>query len=126
VEHRPPPGFGAYLGGFDRLRAYPEARFNDKSAVYYSAELRVIPRINGLNELPLLKHFKIEWWQLVAFVEAGRVAPSYNSDLFTRELKTDVGLSFRVMAFRLPLRIDWAISEEGSSIWAMFSQPFAR
>ncbi|MEN8166298.1 MAG: BamA/TamA family outer membrane protein [Pseudomonadota bacterium] len=126
VNHRPPPGFGSTLGGFDRLRAFPTSRFHDKSAVYYAAELRLIPQVNGLNRLPLLRHLEIDWWQVAGFVEAGRVAPAYNSDLFTQDLKWDVGLSFRIMTFRMPLRLDWAISEEDQSIWAMYSQPFAR
>ena len=126
VEHRPPPGFGSYLGGFDRMRAYPQGRFNDKSAVYYGAELRLIPQVNGLDTWPLLKHLEIDWWQVAAFVEAGRVAAEYDTDLFTKDLKWDVGLSFRVMSFRLPLRLDWAVSDEDYSIWAMYSQPFSR
>lgn len=126
VSHRPPPGFGSQLGGYDRLRAFPESRFHDKSAVYYGAELRLIPQVNGLNKWPLLKHLEIDWWQVVGFVEAGRVAPEYSTDLFTKDLKWDVGLSFRLMTFRLPLRLDWAASDEGYSIWAMYSQPFAR
>ncbi len=88
--------------------------------------MRLIPQVNGLNQLPLLKHLEIDWWQLAGFIEAGRVAPGYNRELFTQDLKWDVGLSFRVMSFRQPLRLDWAVSEEGSSIWAMYSQPFAR
>ncbi|MBE9549124.1 MAG: hypothetical protein IMF09_06905 [Proteobacteria bacterium] len=126
VSHRPPPGFGSQLGGFDRMRAYPVSRFHDKSAVYYGAELRMIPQVNGLDKWPILKHLELDWWQVVAFAEAGRVAPKYNSDLFIKDLKWDVGLSFRVMAFRMPLRLDWAVSEEGHSVWAMYKQPFAR
>jgi len=126
VDHRPPPGFGSTLGGFDRLRAYPESRFHDKSAVYYAAELRLIPQVNGLNKLPLLRLLEIDWWQVVGFAEAGRVASDYNTDLFTKDLKWDVGLSFRLMTFRMPLRLDWAVSEEDWSVWAMFQQPFAR
>lgn len=126
VNHRPPPGQGSYLGGFDRLRAFPDGRFHDKSAVYYAGELRLIPRTNPLRDLPLLNYFEIDWWQLVAFAEAGRVGPEYDTELFTDDLKTDVGLGFRLMAFRVPVRLDWAVSDEDSSIWAMVSQPFAR
>ncbi|MGV6826452.1 MAG: BamA/TamA family outer membrane protein [bacterium] len=126
VDHRPPPGFGSTLGGYDRMRAYPEGRFHDKSAVYYGAELRLTPQYNGLDEIPLIKLFEIDWWQVVAFAEAGRVAPEYSSDLFFKDLKWDVGLSFRIMSFRQPLRLDWAVSEEDYSIWAMYAQPFSR
>ncbi|HIE55693.1 MAG TPA: hypothetical protein EYP90_11010, partial [Chromatiaceae bacterium] len=126
VRNRPPPSFGSELGGFDRLRAYPAGRFHDKSAVYYGAELRMMPQVNGLDRLPLLKHLEIDWWQLVGFVEAGRVAPEYENDLFYKDLKWDFGLSLRVMTFRVPMRLDWALSEEGYSIWAMYGQPYSR
>ncbi len=126
VDHRPPPGFGSELGGFDRMRAYPQGRFHDKSAVYYTAEMRLMPKINGLDSLPLLKYLEIDWWQVVAFVEAGRVSRKYDADLYFKDLKWDAGLSFRVMAFRVPLRLDWAVSDEDYSIWAMYKQPFAR
>ncbi|BAO44245.1 BamA/TamA family outer membrane protein [Thiolapillus brandeum] len=126
IYHRPPPGFGSELGGFDRMRAYPQGRFHDKSAVYYTAEMRLMPQVNGLDTLPLLKYLEIDWWQVVAFAEAGRVSPGYDTDLYFKDLKWDVGLSFRVMAFRVPLRLDWAISDEDYSIWAMYKQPFAR
>ncbi len=46
--------------------------------------------------------------------------------LFTKDLKRDIGLSFRVMSFRRPLRMDWAVSDEDWSIWAMHTQAFAR
>jgi hypothetical protein len=126
VDNRPPPGFGSELGGYDRMRAYPLGRFHDKSAIYYAAELRLMPKVNGLDQLPILKYLEIDWWQVAGFVEAGRVAPKYDADLWFKDLKWDAGLSFRVMTFRLPVRLDWAFSDEGYSIWAMYGQPFSR
>jgi hypothetical protein len=32
----------------------------------------------------------------------------------------------RLMAFRTPVRLDFATSAEGTSIWVMFAQPFSR
>ncbi len=46
IEHRPPAFSGANLGGLLRMRAYPSQRFSDKAAVYYAAELRMIPEWN--------------------------------------------------------------------------------
>jgi outer membrane protein assembly factor BamA len=126
VSHNPPPGYGSELGGYDRLRAFPSGRFRDKAAAYYAAELRLIPKLQPLRHLPLLKYFEIDWWQVVPFVEAGRVGPEYNSDLFVKDLKWDAGVGIRLMAFRMPVRLDFAVSDEGSSVWAMFGQPFAR
>ena len=126
VTNRPPPSYGSELGGYDRMRAYPSGRFRDKSAVYYAAELRLIPDYQPLHDLPVIKYFQIDWWQVVPFVEAGRVGPEYNSDLFFKDLKVDAGIGLRLMAFRAVVRLDWAVSEEGSSVWAMVSLPFSR
>ena len=108
------------------MRAYPTGRFHDKAAVYYAAELRLIPQTQPLRDLPLLNYFEIDWWQLVPFVEAGRVNDEYNGDLFFKDLKVDAGIGLRFMAFRGVVRLDWAVGDEGSSVWAMFAQPFSR
>ncbi len=126
VSNRPPPGYGSTLGGFDRLRAYPSGRFHDKAAAYYAAELRLIPETQPLRDLPVLRYFEIDWWQVVPFVEAGRVGSSYDSELFFDDLKWSAGVGLRLMTFRFPVRLDFATGEEGSSVWAMFAQPFSR
>ena len=125
-DGRPLPNYGSSLGGFDRLRAYPSNRFYDKSAVYYAAELRLIPQTQPLRDIPILNYFEIDWWQVVPFIEAGRVGPEYDSDLFFKDLKWDVGIGIRLMAFRSVVRLDFAAGEEGGAIWAMVQQPFAR
>jgi outer membrane translocation and assembly module TamA len=114
------------LGGFDRLRAYPTGRVRDKAAVYYAAELRLIPQTQPLRNLPVFKYFEIDWWQLAPFVELGRVGPEYNSELFFEDLKWSAGIGLRLMAFRNVVRLDFATSDDRSSVWAMFGQPFSR
>jgi outer membrane protein assembly factor BamA len=126
VSNRAPSIHGSSLGGYDRLRAYPSGRFHDKAAVYYAAELRPIPQSQPLRDLPVLRYFEIDWWQVVPFVEVGRVAPEYNADLFTKDLKWSAGIGMRLMAFRTPVRLDIATSPEGTSVWAMLGQPFSR
>ena len=37
IDGRPPNYQGASLGGFDRLKAYPQYRYSDKAAIYYAA-----------------------------------------------------------------------------------------
>lgn len=77
IGNRPPAYTGATLGGLWRMRGYPAQRFNDKAAVYYSAELRVIPEWNPFEDMPWLqKYLGVQWLQLVPFFEVGRVAPS--------------------------------------------------
>jgi len=125
IRHRPPPGMGSTLGGYYRLRAYPIDRYHDKAAAYYSLELRMIPRIDALSDFAIAKLFKIDWIQLVSFVEFGRVGPEYNSDLFTQHLKRDAGLSLRLMSYQAVVRLDWAASKEGNTVWAMYEQTFA-
>ncbi len=81
IAHKPPAFSGAHLGGLFRMRAYPSQRFSDKAAVYYAAELRMVPSWNFFDSLPWLQeHVGVEWIQLVAFGEAGRVAPHYGID----------------------------------------------
>jgi len=127
VTNRPPPYMGSTLGGFDRLRAFPSGRYNDKSAVYYTAEYRAIPQSKPLRDYKLLNYFEIDWIQLVPFIEAGRVGPDYNSDLFFDDLKVTGGIDLRMMAFKNVFRIGWATSSEGENqVWAMFGQPFTR
>jgi outer membrane protein assembly factor BamA len=126
VSNRAPPTEGSSLGGYDRLRAYPSGRVNDKAAVHYAAELRLLPQYQPLHDLPVMRYFEIDWWQLVPFIEVGRVAPEYNADLFSKDLKWTAGIGLRLMAFRTPVRLDIATSSEGTSVWAMFGQPFSR
>jgi hypothetical protein len=120
----PPYYGGATLGGFDRLRAYPEFRYHDRSAIYYSAEYRVIPYWNALGEIGLLKPLEIDWMQFVGFAEAGRVAPSWSVRELHSGMKWDAGLGIRAMIRKFVGRIDFAVSEEGGSVWAMVGQPF--
>lgn len=126
IEHNPPPGYGSELGGYDRLRGYASQRFNDKAAVHYAAELRLIPQLQPLHDLPILNYFQIDWWQIVPFVEAGRVSDKYNSDLYFEDLKWDAGVGIRLMTFRSVVRLDFAYGEEGTSVYAMISHPFSR
>jgi outer membrane protein assembly factor BamA len=43
ISNRPLAYTGSTLGGLWRMRGFPTQRFNDKAAVYYAAELRLIP-----------------------------------------------------------------------------------
>jgi outer membrane translocation and assembly module TamA len=86
----------------------------------------VITEYKPLRALPVVKYFEIDWWQLVPFVELGRVAPEYDADLFLKDLKWSAGIGLRMMAFRTPVRLDIATSSEGTTVWAMFGQPFSR
>jgi len=122
-SHQPPMWEGAKLGGFKRLRAYDMNRFSDKAALYFGAEYRVIPTLNPMqgqkwNPIP------IDWFQVVLFAEAGRVASDYDLMVLTDDMKYDAGFSIRALAAKLPVRFEMAFGDEGSNMWVMLKQPF--
>ena len=124
ITKRPPQYDGATLGGFYRMRAYPSRRFNDRSVIYTTAEYRYTPHWNPLGEISWLKWLKMDWWQFVGFVEGGRVANEYSfSELFS-DWKVDAGVAVRALMAGAVVRFDWAISDEGSSMWVMLGHPF--
>ena len=125
VDNRPPAFSGATLGGLWRMRAFPAQRFNDKAGIYYSAELRLIPEWNPMVNFPALQErVGIQWFQVVPFVEVGRVAPSWNVDELHSDMKWDVGCGVRAWARGLVARVDVAYSDEGFGVQMMVGQPF--
>jgi outer membrane protein assembly factor BamA len=124
VFNQPPSFAGATLGGVDRMRGYPSARFYDQAVLYYAAELRLTPWSNPLGEISWLQPLEIDWWQFVPFVEVGRVAETWNLDELHTDMKWDVGLGVRAMAKHLVVRIDAAVGDEGGGIQMMVGHPF--
>jgi hypothetical protein len=125
VANRPPAYAGATLGGLWRMRAYPAQRFNDRAAIYYAAELRVIPEWNPFNAWPAVQRFaNVEWLQFVPFVELGRVAPEWDLGTLHSSMKWSAGFGIRALASGFVLRADIAFSEEGTSVQMMIGQPF--
>ena len=125
IENRPPAYTGSTLGGLWRMRGFPSQRFNDKAAVYYSAELRVIPRWNPFEHRDWIqKYVGIQWLQFVPFVEIGRVAPSWNIKTLHSDMKWCLGLGVRAWAKGILARIDAAASEEDFKVQMMIAQPF--
>jgi len=124
IDHRPPYGEGANLGGLYRMRGYESDRFFDRAGLYLGAEYRMTLRYNPLKGLPPKKYLPmIDWFQIVGFVEAGRVHSSYDATLL-EDMKVDYGVSLRMMASNLPVRLDIARSDEGTSVWVMIRHPF--
>jgi len=120
--HRPPPWEGANLGGYSRMRAYDNNRFSDKASFYATAEYRAVLDWNPLRKNEYIP-VAVDWFQVVAFVEAGKVSDKYNFDLLT-DMKYDVGISLRAMAAQVPVRVDVAYGDEGANFWLMVYQPF--
>ena len=125
IQNRPPAYTGSTLGGIWRMRGYPTQRFNDTAAVYYAAELRIIPRWNPFDGWPWIqKYVGIQWLQLVPFVEVGRVAPEWNLKRLHSDMKWDAGFGIRAWAKGIVIRIDTAVSDEEVGVQMMVSQPF--
>jgi len=125
ISNRPPAFSGASLGGLFRLRAFPAQRFSDKAAIYYAAELRMIPEWNVFDRFPWLQQkLGVEWIQLVLFGEAGRVAPSWDVDELHTDMKWDAGVGLRAWAKGLVVRVDVAGSDEDVGVQMMVGQPF--
>lgn len=125
IDNNPPAYTGSTLGGLWRMRGFPAQRFNDKAAVYYAAELRMIPHWNPFDAWPALqKHIGVEWIQIVPFVEVGRVAPHWNAEALHEDMQWSAGMGVRVWAKGIVGRVDAAFSGESVGIQMMISHPF--
>ena len=125
LRNNPPPFAGASLGGYWRMRGYPPQRFNDKAAIYYCLELRVIPEWNPFDSWGWLqKRLGVQWIQFVPFVEFGRVASEWDLSELHDDMNWDGGLGIRFSARGMVLRIDTAVSKEDYWFQMMIGQPF--
>ncbi len=124
VTERPPHFEGATLGGIDRMRAYEDHRYQDKAAIYYTAEYRTMPTWQPLKNVGWLDFADVSWWQWVVFAEAGQVAPTYTLDALHDDLRWDGGVSIRAMISKAVCRLDVAVGEEGGRVVAMYGHPF--
>jgi len=124
VRRNAPPHYeGANLGGFYRMRGYPQHRFNDRSVIYAAGEYRYTPVWNPLGRISWLRFLKIDWCQFVFFAEGGRVANAYDSQLL-KKWKLDAGAGLRIMAAGAVVRLDIGASDEGVNGWVMVGQSF--
>lgn len=124
IYKNPPFYEGGQLGGFYRMRAYPNNRFNDRSVVYTTVEYRYTPKWNPVQDVSCLKFLKLDWFQIVGYIEGGRVTNRYElSELFS-DWKTDIGMGIRAMVAGGVVRFDVATSDENTTAWVMFRHPF--
>lgn len=123
VTHRAPFYDGATLGGLYRMRAYPSNRFNDKAVLYTTAEYRYTLNWNPIGNISWLRFLESDWLQLAGFVEGGRVANHYNSDLL-HDWQYDIGLGIRAMFSGAVVRLDIATCDESTTGWVMLGHPF--
>jgi outer membrane translocation and assembly module TamA len=124
ISNRPPANRGASLGGVERQRGYPRGRFNDKAAINYALELRLIPHWDPFRNWPLIRNWPWRWWQVVGFAEIGRVAPSWNFGDLHEDMKWTAGAGIRAMLGGGIIRLDYAVSDEAAQFWVMARQAF--
>ncbi|MEH6590650.1 MAG: BamA/TamA family outer membrane protein [Halioglobus sp.] len=124
IDSGPPFLEGANLGGYYRMRGFRDSRFNDKAAIYGTAEYRYTLDYNPLRNINWLRFLHLDWFQVVGFVEAGRVAPEYSLGTLFEDVKSDAGIGLRALAGGVVVRAEVAVSEEGSNIWVMVGHPF--
>lgn len=124
VTNKPPFFEGARLGGFNRMRGYPNNRFNDRAVIYTAAEYRHTLKWNPLKDVSWLKWLKSDWIQIVGFTESGRVAGEYNDLGRLSDWKVDAGIGLRAMLAGAVVRLDIARSDEGTTAWVMFGHSF--
>ncbi len=119
VTGESPYYMGANLGGYMRQRGFPFYRFHDKSAINYALEYRLTPKWN-----PLKKYQWFKWWEVVPFIEAGRVAHYWSPTELHTNMKVSGGVGLRLMILNSIIRFDTAASKEGMNVWAMVNQAF--
>ena len=126
IDHRPPSYAGATLGGTERMRGYPEGRFNDRSAVYYAAEYRHIPDWNPLRNLGWLnrRNARVQWLQYVVGLEVGQVSDEFDLGDLHSDMKVCGILGLRAMVNTLVVRADVGFSEEGAAVQMTIDHPF--
>ncbi|MGR5196340.1 BamA/TamA family outer membrane protein [Vibrio sp. WZ-1] len=121
---RPPEQEQVRLGGLYRLRGYTAGRYHGRSAIHYSAEYRVLPDWQPLDDIPLINYYDLPWWQWVAFVEVGRVADDYNLKALHEDMKWSIGGAVRFQVEGIVVRTEMAKGADEGTFRVMINQPF--
>ena len=119
-------GMATYLGGTQRLRAYPNGRFFSGKAVFYGTELR----LNLTDEKTPMDWFFLRGvrtnLQLALFAEVGGVA-DWAVDLH-KEMRAAYGAGFRALFSGVTIRLDLGFGDQGAQTqlfldypWSLFS-----
>lgn len=124
VYHRPEMFAGANLGGVKHLRAYKDFRFYDRSLIYYSAEIRQNLPWNFFDYWSVTRKIGAEFFQLVAFIDLGRVAPEWSITTLHKDMKYSVGAGLRFFMKGMIVRLDVANGQEGTLTQMFIDHPF--
>jgi len=118
---------GTTVGIGGGMKGYGQDQFLVGATIFSSQDEAVAGALgvwDFLGNVSWLRFLGMDWWQIVAFVEGGRVANTCSVSELTQDWKLDVGGSIRAMVSGGIVRFCVAFSEEGSSIWAMVGHPF--
>ena len=117
-------GTSLSLGGGDRLRSFPEGRFQGAHTIYYAAEFRWNYSSSGGEKLDLFFiQDLVEELQVAFFIEQGSVSET-KSEL-GKTVKTSVGSGFRFLSGSGNLyRGDFATGNEGPAFSVIIQYPW--
>ena len=116
-------GRATALGGFERLRGYPEGRFFDENTNFRGIELRYyFDSVDIDFDVIFAKGFLAEF-QLAGFYEQGTVSPDLG-DSFWNNFKDSYGLGLRLITGSAVARLDFGFSKEGGETTAYWDYPF--
>ncbi len=117
-------GTSLSLGGGDRLRSFPEGRFQGAHTIYYAAEFRWNYSSSGGEQLDLFFiRDLVEELQVAFFLEQGSVSET-KSEL-GKTVKTSFGSGFRFLSGSGNLyRADFATGNEGPNFSVIIQYPW--
>jgi len=117
-------GTSLSLGGGDRLRSFPEGRFQGAHTIYYAAEFRWNYSSSGGEKLDLFFiQDLVEELQVALFIEQGSVSESKSK--LGKTVKTSVGSGFRFLSGSGNLyRGDFATGNEGPAFSVIIQYPW--
>lgn len=121
---KPPEQDQVRLGGLYRLRGYTSGRYHGRSAIHYSAEYRVLPDWQPLDDIPVINYYDLPWWQWVLFTEVGRVADEYDAKTLHSDMKWSVGGAVRFQVEGIVVRAEVAQGADEGTFRVMINQPF--
>ena len=116
-------GRATALGGYERLRGFPEGRFFDEHTNFRGIELRYYFESVDLDfDVIFAKGFLAEF-QVAGFYEQGTVSSDLGAD-FWNNFKDSYGFGIRLITGSAVARLDFGFSVEGSETTAYWDYPF--
>ena len=116
-------GRATALGGYERLRGYPEGRFFDEHTNFRGIELRYyFDSVDIDFDVIFAKGFLAEF-QIAGFYEQGTVSSDLD-EKFWSNFKDSYGLGIRLITGSAVARLDFGFSDEGGETTAYWDYPF--